>query len=55
MIRGMMEDAVSFPHEGIQLLPKDRTILERRVTEFRPLGSLNVHPFLYSLMVTSPT
>ena len=33
-----MEDAVSPPHAEIQLLPKDRTILEREVMEFRPFG-----------------
>ena len=38
----------------LELLPKDRTILEHRVTEFRPLGSLNVLRFLCSLAVTSP-
>jgi hypothetical protein len=38
MIHGMMEDAVSPPHAGIPLWPKDRTILEREVMEFRPFG-----------------
>jgi len=33
-----MQDAVSPPHVAIQLLPKDRTILEREVMEFRPFG-----------------
>jgi hypothetical protein len=33
-----MEDAVSPSHAEIQLLPKDRTILEREVMEFRPFG-----------------
>jgi len=31
MKRDMMEDAVSPPHAGIPLLPKDRMILEREV------------------------
>ena len=38
MKRDMMEDAVSPPHAGIPLLPKDRMILEREVMEFRPFG-----------------
>ena len=38
MIRSMIEDAASPPHSGIQLWPKDRTILEREVMEFRPFG-----------------
>ena len=38
MIRGIIEDAASPPHAGIQLWPKDRTILEREVMEFRPFG-----------------
>src|SRR6266850_1924674 len=38
MIRGMIEDAASPPHAGMQLWPKDRTILEREVMEFRPFG-----------------
>ena len=38
MKTSMMEDGVSPPHAGIQLLPKDRTILEREVMEFRPFG-----------------
>ncbi|HSL04616.1 MAG TPA: ATP-binding protein, partial [Nitrospiraceae bacterium] len=33
-----MEDAASPPYTEIQLLPKDRTILEREVMEFRPFG-----------------
>ena len=33
-----MEDAASPPRVAIQLLPKDRTILEREVMEFRPFG-----------------
>ncbi len=36
-------------------LPKDRTILGRWVTEFCPLGGLNVPRFLGSLTGTSPT
>jgi signal transduction histidine kinase/ActR/RegA family two-component response regulator len=38
MKTGMIEDAASPPHAGIQLLPKDRTILDREVMEFRPFG-----------------
>jgi len=38
MIRDMIEDAASPPHAGIQLWPKDRTILEREVMEYRPFG-----------------
>ncbi len=38
MKRGMMDDTVSPPHAGILLLPKDRTILEREVMQFRPFG-----------------
>jgi hypothetical protein len=38
MIRGMTEDAASHPYAGMQLWPKDRTILEREVMEFRPFG-----------------
>jgi hypothetical protein len=38
MIRGMIEDAASPPHVGIELWPKDRKILEREAMEFRPFG-----------------
>ena len=38
MKHGIKEDAVSPPHAGIPLWPKDRTILEREVMEFRPFG-----------------
>lgn len=38
MPRSTREAAVSSAHAGIQLLPKDRTILEREVMAFRPFG-----------------
>ena len=55
MNNSMTEAGEIKTQSGLGFLPKDRTILERWITEFRPLGSLNVHRILYSLTVISPT
>ena len=49
------EDVEFKTQSGLGFLPKDRTILERWITEYRALGSLNVPRILYSLTVISPT
>jgi hypothetical protein len=38
MNNGMTDEVELNAQSGLGLWPKDRTILERRVTEFHPLG-----------------
>ena len=54
MNNSMTEEVEFKTQSGLGLLPKDRTILGRWITEFRPLGSLKVHRIIYSHTVISP-